>query len=383
MNKVFHACINYIKTTDKLLWLICICTSAFGAALVYSATRTVSISQFRTQVIAIVIGYLAAFVITKLDYQKICSLWIVIAVLCIGLMAATSIFGSRVEGADDKAWIILPGGMSIQPSEIVKIGFIVTFAKHLDILRRKNKLKSFPQVMLLCLHMAVPVGIIHLQGDDGAALVFFFIFLAMCFGAGIQLRYFAALGVALCAAVPLAWKFILNTDQKKRIQILLDHSLDPLGYGYQQGQGEISIGSGMMNGRGLFQGPRVARGIVPEDHNDFIFSVAGEELGFIGCVAILILIGLILFKIMLVARASQDPMGKYICYGFFGMLAFQTIENVGMCLYLLPVVGITLPFFSAGGSSAACLYFGVGLVQSVYMHRYKKKDLEFSSLEDV
>ena len=377
-----NAIIHYIKMTDKLLWLICICTSALGAALVYSATRTASISQFRTQVIAIAIGYLAAFVITKIDYQKICALWIVIAVLCIGLMAATSIFGRRVEGADDKAWIILPGGFSIQPSEIVKIGFIVTFAKHLDFLRRKNKLKSFPQILLLCMHMAIPVLIIHLQGDDGAALVFVFIFLSMCFGAGIQLRYFAALGVALGAGIPLAWKYVLNNDQKKRIQILLDHSLDPLGYGYQQGPGEISIGSGMMNGRGLFQGPRVARGIVPEDHNDFIFSVAGEELGFIGCVAILFLIGLMLFKILMVARSSQDPLGKYLCFGFFGMLAFQTIENVGMCLYLLPVVGITLPFLSAGGSSAACLYFGVGLVQSVYMHRYRKNDLNFSSLED-
>ncbi len=376
MQKVLHACANYIKMTDKILWLICICTSAFGAALVYSATRTASGAQFRTQVVAIVIGYVAAFIITKIDYEKIASAWILIAILCLGLMAATSILGVRVEGADDKAWIILPGGISFQPSELVKIGFIVTFAKHLDALRKRNKLTSFWHVMLLCVHMAIPVGIIHLQGDDGAALVFLFIFLAMCFGAGIQLRYFAALGATICAAVPLAWKYVLNTDQKKRIQILFDHNLDPLGYGYQQGQGEISIGSGMMNGRGLYQGPRVARGIVPEDHNDFIFSVVGEELGFIGCVAVLALIGLILFKIMMVARSTKDPLGKYICFGFFGLLAFQAIENIGMCLYLLPVVGITLPFFSAGGSSTACLYLGVGLVQSVYMHRKRANDID-------
>lgn len=370
MSKITGSIVRYIKRTDKFLWLIFLLISAYGAILVYSATRTSSTSSaFRTQIIAIILGYIAAFILTKIDYKKIASLWIFIAILCIGLMAATSIFGIRVDGADDKAWIMLPGGISFQPSELVKIGFILTFAKHLDVLREHGKLKSFPHILLLCMHMAIPVGIIHLQGDDGAALVFLFIFLTMCFGAGIQLRYFVATVAAIAVAVPLAWKYILNTDQKKRIEILLDHTLDPLGYGFQQGQGEISIGSGMLKGRGIFQGPRVASGIVPEDHNDFIFSVAGEELGFIGCVLILILIALVLVRLIMIARSARDPIGQYICYGFFGLLAFQTIENVGMCLYLLPVVGITLPFFSAGGSSTACLYLGVGLVQSVYMFR--------------
>lgn len=371
MSRFFQAIFRYIKTTDKLLWFFCILASCYGAALVFSATRTAGISQFRTQVIAIAIGYVAAIIITKFDYQTIAKCWPIIALVCLGLLAATSVFGIRVEGADDKAWILLPGGITFQPSELVKIGFIVTFAKHLDVLREREKLRSFPQILLLVAHAALPIGIIHLQGDDGAALVFAFIFLAMCFGAGIQLRYFVAAGVAVCAAVPLAWKYVLNNDQKMRIQVLFDHSLDPQRFGFQQGQGEISIGSGMTTGRGLFSGPRVASGIVPEDHNDFIFSVAGEELGFIGCVVIILLIAAILARTLVIASRARDPLGKYICYGFFGMIAFQAIENIGMCLYVLPVVGITLPFFSAGGSSSVCLYLGVGLVQGVYMFRNK------------
>ncbi len=371
MTKVLKSIGRYFKRTNLPLWVVCIITSCYGAALVYSATRTGGTGQFKTQVMAIAIGYVGAIVISLFDYKSIAKLWPLIAVFCIGLMALTSVFGITVAGTDDKAWIRI-GGISFQPSELVKIGFIVTLAKHLDVLREKEKLKSFWQIMLLFCHAAIPMGIIHLQGDDGAVLVFLFIFLAMCFGAGVQLRYFAAFFGAVAVAAPLAWKYVLNNDQKTRFKILLDHSADPQGYGYQQGQGEISIGSGMFSGRGYLQGPRVTAGIVPEDHNDFIYTVAGEEFGFIGCVAIMVLLASILGLTLYIAARARDPLGKYICYGFFGMIALQAVENIGMCLYVLPVVGITLPFFSAGGSSAACLYFGIGLVQCVYANRNNK-----------
>ena len=139
--------------------------------------------------------------------------------------------------------------------------------------------------------------------------------------------------------------------------------------GYQQYQGRISIGSGGLTGEGLFNGSRVASQSVTFQQSDFIFSVAGEELGFVGCVLIIVLLLLLMIKVLHVAHSSRDDLGKYICYGFFGMIALQSVSNVGMCLAILPVMGVTLPFFSAGGSSAACLYLGFGLVQSVYMRR--------------
>ena len=203
MTKVLKGIGGYFRRTNLPLWIVCIVTSCYGAALVYSSTRTGGLSQFKTQVIAIAIGYIGAVVISLVDYKSIARLWPLIAVACIGLMAVTSVFGLTVAGTDDKAWVRF-AGISFQPSELVKIGFIVTLAKHLDVLREKEKLNSFWQIMLLFGHAAIPMGIIHLQGDDGAVLVFLFIFLAMCFGAGVQLRYFAAFFGAAAIAAPLA-----------------------------------------------------------------------------------------------------------------------------------------------------------------------------------
>lgn len=367
MKGFFGAIGSYFRKTNSVLWLTCLLTSAYGSALVYSATRTSGFGQFQTQVTAILIGYVAAIIISLIDYRFIAKCWPAIAVVCLGMMAATSLFGETVAGTDDTAWIYI-GSVSIQPSELVKIGFIVTLAKHLEVLQKKEKLKNFWHLALVVVHAIIPIVIIHIQGDDGSALVFGFIFLVMCLGAGVQFRYFLiALGGIGCA-VPLFWKYVMNADQKKRFQILLDHTLDPLGYGYQQGQGEISLGVGGLSGSGYLEGSRVESSMVPEDHNDFIFTVAGEEFGFIGCVAILLLLIVILFAVLHTGLRAGDVLGQNICFGFFGMIAFQMIANVGMCLYLLPVIGITLPFFSAGGTSAACIYFGVGLIQSVAMH---------------
>lgn len=369
MNPVFRAVRGYFRDTNRLLWLSCILASCFSAMLVYSATRMSGLRSFTMQVIAICIGYVGAVVLSLIDYVKLAKLWPIIAIGALGLMMLTSVIGITVAGTDDTAWIMI-GGVSFQPSELVKIGFIITLAKHLDVLRENEKLGSFWHICLVLLHALIPMAIIHMQGDDGSALVFFFIFLVMCFGAGVQLRYFLLVIVGAAAAIPLAWKYVLNADQKRRFEILFDHDLDPLGQGYQQSQSEISIGSGQLTGHGFLRGPRVSASLVPEDHNDFIFSVAGEEFGFIGCVFIILLLVLITCCTLYAGVRARDALGRNICYGFCGLVAFQALANIGMCLYVMPVIGITLPFFSAGGSSAACLYFGIGLVQSVCRNRY-------------
>ena len=177
-------------------------------------------------------------------------------------------------------------------------------------------------------------------------------------------------------AIPILWQFVMDEYQKARIVALfnLDNVEVQANEGYQQYQGMISIGSGKFSGQGLFQGSRVASNSVPFQQSDYIFSVAGEELGFIGCSLILLLLFLLLVKILHVAT-PPGRLGKYICFGYFGIIALQSISNIGMCLALLPVMGVTLPFFSAGGSSAACMYFGIGLVQSVYMRRKESDGL--------
>lgn len=339
-----------------------------------------------TQSIAILIGYVGAVILTKVNYQVLAKRWYLVAAVCVGLIIYTLLFEKSVKGAngvDAKAWIHLIGGITFQPSELAKVGFMITFAKHLSYLDENDLKKDFKHVIFLALHAMIPIALTHLQSDDGAGMIFFFMFITMAFAAGIQLRYFLTSLLLVVVLAPLAWKFVLKDYQKMRLLIQFDLESDPWGAGYQQIQGMISIASGKIFGRGLFKGPRVGRGdVVPVQESDYIFSVAGEELGFIGCVLIILLITFLLFRTVHIAKNSCDVLGRYMCFGFFGMIFFQTAFNLGMCLCLFPVMGVTLPFFSAGGSSAACLYFALGLVQNVYMRR-EDKDLMILNSQKV
>ena len=372
LTRFFGRIWQYIKDMDKLLFLLILVISTYSLLLLKSVSRASDTNYFKTQLMAVVLGLVGAWILTLIDYSAISSFWYLIAGFSIFLMVYTMLFGISIQnedGVNAKAWINL-GFTTFQSSELVKIAFMITFAKHLTLLKERELMKKFLHVALLGVHALIPMGLCVLQGDTGAAVIFFCMFLAMSFVAGVQLRYFAGLFGALLVAAPLAWKYFLEEYQKKRFTAVynLDDPIVARGDGYQQYQGRLSIGSGQFWGRGLFEGPRVESNRVTFQQSDFIFSVAGEELGFVGCVLIIALLVLLLLRTVHNARVSRDPLGTYICMGFFGMIASQAIFNIGMCLAVLPVMGVTLPFFSAGGSSAACLYFGYGLVQNVYLH---------------
>ena len=351
------------------MWLITLTASIYGCILIASQQRSGDVNFLRSQLMAVGIGYIAAVIISLMDYNFIAKCWWLIGGVALALTTAVFFIGIQIAGTDDVGWILLPGGLTFQPSELTKICFIVTFSKHLSYLAEKDKLHSFIGVITLLIHAGIPIGLIHMQGDDGAALVFVFMFFIMTFAAGVQLRYFIALFVAIIAAAPFLWTRIMNSDQQNRLLILFSNDDEMLQtYGWQQYQGKVSIASGGITGKGLFEGPRVEKNMVPYQENDFIFTVAGEELGFIGCIAILLIFVLMIFKTLRTSRESCNLLGKNICIGFFSLIITQVVINLGMVLGLLPVVGITLPFFSSGGSSAACLYLGIGLVQSVHMH---------------
>lgn len=361
---------GYFKQTDILFWLMTVTASFYGLALIWSQQRSGDVNFIKTQIMAVILGYIAAVIISAIDYNAIAKFWWLISVIGIALTIAVFFIGIQVSGTDDTGWIRLPGGITFQPSELTKIFFILTFSKHLSYLIEINKLKTFLAVLTLVAHAAVPILLIHLQGDDGAALIFAFMFVIMSFMAGVQLRYFIMLGGAVLAAVPLIWTKFLNDDQKNRLLVLFSNDDSMIqNFGWQQYQGKVSIASGGFFGKGYYNGPRVESNMVPYQENDFIFTVAGEELGFLGCAAIIILIFIMCIKILHTSHLSYNPLGRLICVGFFSLVAVQSIINLGMVLGIFPVVGITLPFFSSGGSSVACLYLGVGLVQSVYMHR--------------
>ena len=366
---MFSSVIDYFKRTDKTFWLLTTAVSLYGCMLIASLQRGGDVNFLKTQIMAIIIGYIAAVIISLIDYNFLAKCWWLVAGVSLSLTISVFFIGIQVTGTDDVGWIRLPGGMTFQPSELTKICFILTFSKHLSYLSETNRLHSFLGVLTLALHGAVPVGLIHLQGDDGAALVFGCMFLIMSFAAGVQLRYFIILIIGSAAAVPLVWTRMMNEDQKNRLLVLFSNDEEMLRtYGWQQYQGRISIASGGLFGKGLFNGPRVENCVVPYQENDFIFTVAGEELGFVGCIAILLLFAIMLFRILHTARRSCNELGRNICIGFFALMITQIVINLGMVMGLLPVVGITLPFYSSGGSSAACLYLGVGLVQNVFMH---------------
>ena len=341
MSKFWNKTKSYFRLTDSIFWSISVSTSIFSLLLLLSVSRTSNFGYFRTQLIAIIIGYIGAFIITKSDYRIIAKHYVIVAVICVLLIICTLIFGTSVtgnSGIDAKAWLKLPGGISFQPSELAKIGFMITFSKHLSVLKEKNELTSFFNVALLGVHALVPIALTHLQGDDGAAIIFFFMFLFMAFAAGVQLRYFFAVFAAIILMIPILWNYVFAEYQKQRIINQINPEADPLNTGFQQIQGKISIGSGKIFGQGLFNGPRVGSNSVPIQESDFIFSVAGEELGFIGCTLIILLLCLMLFRTLKTASMSSDCLGTYICFGFFGLVASQTIFNLGMCLSVLPVM---------------------------------------------
>lgn len=380
-NKLFSSVGKYIKCTDKVLWLIVFGIAVFSLQLLQSVSRATNTNYYNTQLMAVIIGLIGAVIVSVVNYETIGNYWYLISGASVFLMLYTIFFGINISssgGVDATAWISL-GGRTFQPSELVKIAFMVTYAKHLSVVKKNNKLDNTLQVFLLACHAAVPVLLCHLQGDDGAGVVFFAMFIFMSLSAGIPIKYFAALGAVVLVSIPIAWKYVLNEYQKLRFTAVynIDDPVVALNEGYQQYQGRISIGSGRLFGQGLFHGPRVETNAVTFQHSDFIFSVAGEELGFVGCTLIILSLFLLMWRTVYIGMNSKTDMGKYICFGFFGLIALQTISNIGMCLALLPVMGVTLPFYSAGGSSAACLYLGIGLVQSVNIKGFDSNSLDY------
>lgn len=333
-----------------------------------------SLSKAFTQLLAALTGLGMAWLVSRMDYRQLVRLWPAWSLLVWGAVLPTLVLhnltlgpltiGYDAGGTGNYGWYRL-GGFSFQPSELAKVAFLLSFSAHLE---RAGERLNRPGILGgLLLHLTLPAVIIHFQGDDGTAMVFLAAGLAMLFGAGLSWKYIlggtALAAVAGSAALVLCGDRLLKSYQMARILALL-HPQDPAysAYTYQQDKGILSIGAGQLAGQGLFAPVHT---YIPYAWNDFIFAYLGECLGFLGCTVILgLLFGLMALTLARAARAG-DPAGRAICMGVFGILLFQTTLNVGMNLRLLPVVGVTLPFFSAGGTSTWMGYLSAGLVLSV------------------
>lgn len=358
---------DYFKQLDYVLVVIAGVLALLGILLIASATKSIEGSrQILVQGIAVTLGAVLMFVMAAIDYEMYSDLDKYMYIASILVLGFVLLFGEGKEETGSNSWIRL-GGIGIQPSELVKISFCITFS--LQLAKNRENINS-PRVLLkLLLHFLPLVGLVLLQNDTGTALVFVFMFLVMLFAAGLSYKYiFGALG-AFLALCPLAWFVLMKDYQRERILVFLNPERDASGAGYQVLQSKIAVGSGEFLGRGYMQGPQNQLGFLPEKETDFIFGVCGEEFGFIGCVIVLTLLAVLIGRCVYVGLQSKNEPGFFMCIGVASMLLFHTLENVFMCIGLMPVTGIPLPFLSYGGSSVVTNFIAIGLVLSVWSRR--------------
>lgn len=365
--------ITFWKRLDKTLILAAILCSAISTILLYSIWKneilsSVGSSYYQTQLISCILGVICLLILAAADYQKFIKLWYIYAPVALILVFLTfTSLGYKREGADDQAWLNL-GFTTFQPSELLKLAFIGTFALHLS---KDEKNMNHPlHMLLLVLHGLFPIGLVGLQGDYGTAIVFSVIFMGMILSAKINWKYVLAAAILIPVMAILAWNFILGDIHKKRILVLLHPGTDPENLEYQQDKGLSALSNGKLSGVGLFAG-NDAYVSVPELHNDFMFAQVGQVFGFVGAIVVLILLTFICLKILSNGFHAKNHMGMFLCTGVFSLFYAHCVMNIGMVLKVMPVIGVPLPFISAGGSATVCMYIALGIVISVYSQNKK------------
>jgi rod shape determining protein RodA len=359
---------EFFQRADMVLLTLCLISSIFGIVVISSASASLGSAKYvAVQIIAIVIGLGLFVLLTVIDIDIIADKWPILLGFSVLLILALLPFGVD-DGTGNKSWIRFLG-IGIQPSEVVKVIYIVLMAKHISYLKEYKNLNNVMSVLQVAAHFMLFFGLIVVVSSDlGSALIFFFIFAVMLFVAGLKIYWFI-LGIAAVAAVtPIAWEYVFKDYQKNRIMAPYAPDLvDPTGDGvtWQANQSKIALASGQLTGTGLYNGTQSQSGALPEKQTDFIFAVIGEELGMIGCCAVIILLLLIIIRCIQVGLRSRNTMSMLVCFGVAATMIFQTFENIGMCMGITPVIGITLPFFSYGGSSSFSMLAAMGLVSGV------------------
>ncbi|MCL1858680.1 MAG: FtsW/RodA/SpoVE family cell cycle protein [Oscillospiraceae bacterium] len=370
MNVLANDIKKHLATIDWFLVITVFLAMVYGFILIKSATNVVPYlnppqNQLRmiiVHVTAAIIGIAGMFILSKLDYGQLVKYSRYLYIFGVLLLVFTLIFGVGDE-VGNRSWLYIPGiPVGIQPSEFVKIAFILILANLLD--KFKENLNHIKIILLVILPFAIIFGLILAAGDLGNNLVYAFIFVAMCFAAGVSLWYFLA-GIFIFVASSPIWWNLMPYYRQMRIIAGFDPSVDPDEFGFQALRSMRAIGSGGLYGAGYQKGYMTQRGLVPKQWTDFIYSAAGEEFGFIGAMLVLILLTVIIARIFIISRKARNTSGSLICVGVMSIFIGQTVENVGMCLGKLPVIGITLPFFSYGGSSILSSLLAIGLVLSV------------------
>ena len=376
---------SFFRKGDLVLLALCLSASGFGLVLIYSATRYTESPRFMpVQSIAIVLGVIAYIVMSSVDvelFTEKCWKFLLAFNMIFILLVRTPL---GVAHGGNRSWIAIPGiPFEIQPAEIVKLTFILLLAwQFSQIQARERDISSVSSVLQTAGHTLLMFGLIAVaSGDFGMGLTYLFIFAAVSWTAGVKKRWYllAILVFAgLVVLIVLFWDKFSGIYFFKRIKVVIDHITgnpdtiydQTMDAGWQQTKSITAIGSGQLTGMGYLNGNLTQSAYatsLPARYNDEIFAVCGEEFGFLGCIFLLLLMGAIILRCVWVARRACSPQSAYLVMGYAGMLLAQVGVNVAMCLYIFPVVGLTLPFVSYGGSSTITMYAAMGIVSSVKM----------------
>lgn len=361
--------LNYLKQFDYLLFIIVLILSAIGMLALSSAVKSNANGNavLLKQGVSIALGIVIAILLSAFDYKDLKTVGAIFYFIALALLVIVIFKGFGKEEWGSNSWLKVPLIGSLQPSEIAKIMMVIITSIFFE--RFKDGQWTRKDLIKLLIYAAIPIGLVLLQPDYGTAVVFFFMLAVMIFISGFPYKYILILAGSFVASLPILWFFILKPFQKNRILAFLSPESDPLGRGYQVSRSKLAIGSGQLFGKGLYQGIQTQSNGVPVNESDFIFTVVGEEMGFIGAAVVVLLIVLMLIRCIYIAKNSRDFYGTFIVVGLTGMLGFHFIENIGMCIGVMPVTGIPMPFFSNGGSAMVTNYIAIGIILSVSMRR--------------
>jgi rod shape determining protein RodA len=355
---------------DVGLYLAAGGASLVGALLVWSATvRTDGSAYLVRHLVTAAVGLALALAVSRAGQARVraAAPWVWLGSVVLLALVLTPL-GTTVNGA--RSWLPLVAGFTLQPAEVAKAGVTLALAALLAGRLERDLDPGVREVLLAAVLTAVPVGLVLLQPDLGSAVVVTAVGVVVVAVGGVPRRWLAAATVVGAAAAALVLTSPLVSGYRRdRLTAFLDPSADPLGLGYQTRQVRLAIGGGGLWGQGFMSGERTQGGVVPYQLNDFVFSVAGEELGFVGAAGLVVLLGVVVLRVLVVAARAEEPFGRLVAVGVATWLAVQVTQNIGMNLGLLPVTGIPLPFVSYGGSSMLLSWLAVGLVDTAHVAR--------------
>ena len=360
---------DFAKKGDMVLLILCLVVAGFGVVFIASATSAEkfgsNLKYLIVQTVSIGLGVMMYALVSSIDLDYLSEhRGVMVAFNVFLLLMLISPLGTD-NNTGNRSWIDLKV-ISVQPAEICKITYIIINASVMS--SHQNRISHPISIAHMLLHLGILVVLnLALSSDMGVSLIFVFIFIGMAFAGGVSLWWFALAIGGIAAAFPILWQF-LGEYQRNRIRILFDPTIDPQGINerYHSKINLQSLTGGGLTGQGLFEGNRTQSGALFAQHTDYIFSSMGEELGFVGCVVIMIAELLIIGRCIYVGIRCQDYMRRLVCYGAASALMFQLMINVGMCIGVMPVIGLTLPLISYGGSSVVTIYAMLGLVSGAY-----------------